>query len=110
MALMAGTGEAELLVEGVVETELLLMDPLLTELLLVELEGAGLTLKGRLLPALWLGDTTTDGFWSTMVMVVVGGGLTGGGLIEGGQLGGGLVGVLTGLTRDVSRELLHPEE
>lgn len=78
-----GTGDAELLVDGVVDTELLL-----TELLLVEPLGAGLTLKGLALPEHRLGDTTTDGGWSTMVMVVVAG--AGRGLTGEEQLGGGL--------------------
>lgn len=90
MGVVAGTGEAELLVEGVVDTELLLTEPLLTELLLVEPQGAGLTLKGRLLPELRLGDTTTHGGLSTMVIVVVTGEVTGGGLTDGGHLGRGL--------------------
>lgn len=88
LGILTGTGDAELLVEGVVE--LLLSEPLLAELLFVEVLEAGLTLNGLLLPELRLGETTTAGGWSTIVIVVVGGGLRGGGLIDEGQLGGGL--------------------
>lgn len=93
LGVVAGTGDAELLVEGVVDTDPLLSEPLLTELLLIELLGAGLTLKGRLLPELKLGDEgTAVGGLSTMVMVVVVGGELGwGGVTDGVQLGGGLM-------------------